>query len=392
MERKLATIRRIDKLEPIEGADKILKATIGGWQLVTAKDNGFKEGDLVVYLEVDSWVPYELAPFLSKGKEPREFNGVKGERLRTIKLRGQISQGLILPIDSIKYTSEKDRWNVLKGDGPVTDLLADVLFTLGKEKGELEILEFDLTELLGIQKWEKPIPTQLQGVCRSNFPSICPKTDQERIQNLSRELDQWIADETGWEITEKLEGSSMTVLADTFEDSEYNQTIVDVHVCSRNMDLKLDQEGNAFVDTAKKTGLIDAITRYVGLGFGRIAVQGELVGPGIQGNIYKLPELRFFVYDIWDIEHQEYFDVDHRHKIVDTLKKLGADIDHVPLLAYSAELWDTLGLKSVSDVLGFAEGKSLLADTEREGLVFKSYNGTKSFKAISNKYLMNEED
>lgn len=371
MERKLATIRRIDKLEPIEGADKILKATIGGWQLVTAKDNGFKEGDLVVYLEVDSWVPHELAPFLSKGKEPREFNGVKGERLRTIKLRGQISQGLILPLDVLSIKTDSGDYLGSWEDG------------------------YDVTELLGIQKWEKPIPTQLQGVCRSNFPSICPKTDQERIQNLSRELDQWIADGTQWEITEKLEGSSMTVLADTFEDSEYNQTIVDVHVCSRNMDLKLDQEGNAFVDTAKKTGLIDAVTRYVGLGFGRIAVQGELVGPGIQGNIYKLPELRFFVYDIWDIERQEYFDVEHRHKIVDTLKKLGAAIDHVPVLAYSAELWDTLGLKSVSDVLGFAEGKSVLGDItgpEREGLVFKSYNGTKSFKAISNKYLLGEKE
>lgn len=99
--RQLATIRRIDKLEPIPGADLIWKATVGGWELVTAKENGFKEGDLIVYLEIDSWVPHELAPFLSKGQEPREFEGVKGERLRTIKLRGTLSQGLILPIDTL---------------------------------------------------------------------------------------------------------------------------------------------------------------------------------------------------------------------------------------------------------------------------------------------------
>jgi len=101
-ERKLATIRVIDKIESIDGADKIVCATVGGWKLVTAIDNGFKEGDLVVYLEIDSWVPTELAPFLSKGKEPREFNGVKGERLRTIKLRGAISQGLILPLNVLE--------------------------------------------------------------------------------------------------------------------------------------------------------------------------------------------------------------------------------------------------------------------------------------------------
>ena len=82
--RQLATIRRIDNLEPIPGADNILKATIGGWELVTAKDNGFSIGDLIIYLEIDSWVPTEIAAFLSKGNEPREFNGVKGERLKTI--------------------------------------------------------------------------------------------------------------------------------------------------------------------------------------------------------------------------------------------------------------------------------------------------------------------
>ena len=96
--RKLATVRKIDKIEPIEGADKIVKATVGGWSLVTAIDNGFKEGDLVVYLEIDSWVPTEIAPFLSKGKEPRVYKGVKGERLRTVKLRGVQSQGLIIKL------------------------------------------------------------------------------------------------------------------------------------------------------------------------------------------------------------------------------------------------------------------------------------------------------
>jgi hypothetical protein len=147
--RKLASIRRIDKIEPIEGADKIVKATVGGWQLVTAIDNGFKEGDLVIYMEIDSWIPTELAPFLSKGKEPREFNGVKGEKLRTIRMRGQISQGLLLPLESVGYTGS----------------LADGT---------------DLTEMLGIQKWEAPVNAQLAGMARGNFPSFIRKTDQER--------------------------------------------------------------------------------------------------------------------------------------------------------------------------------------------------------------------
>ena len=93
-ERKLASIRRIADIQPIEGADAIVVATIDGWKLVVKKDE-FKVGDLALYIEIDSWVPHRLAPFLSKGQEPREYNGVKGERLRTIKLRGQVSQGLL---------------------------------------------------------------------------------------------------------------------------------------------------------------------------------------------------------------------------------------------------------------------------------------------------------
>lgn len=106
-ERKLASIRRIADIQPIEGADAIEVATVDGWKLVVKK-NEFKVGDLAVYLEIDSWVPHELAPFLSKGQEPREYNGVKGERLRTIKLRGTTSQGLLLKLENCFDIIEKD--------------------------------------------------------------------------------------------------------------------------------------------------------------------------------------------------------------------------------------------------------------------------------------------
>lgn len=144
--RMMAWIAKIDKVVKHPEADSLDICTVGGWQCVT-KLGEFKQGDLAVYVSIDSWVPTELAPFLSKGKEPREYNGVKGERLRTITLRGQLSQGLILPTT---------------GKTPLT--------------GEGD----DLTEFLGIQKWEKPIPAQLSGLVRGNFPDQVPKTDQER--------------------------------------------------------------------------------------------------------------------------------------------------------------------------------------------------------------------
>jgi len=158
LDRKLATIRTIDAINPIDGADAIEVATVGGWKVVVKKGE-FNVKDLAVYFEIDSWMPTELAPFLSKGKEPREYNGVKGERLRTVRLRKQLSQGLLLPIDALK--------------------LGTFVATLSDDTN-------DVTELLGIQKWEPPFNAQLAGMCKGNFPSFIPKTNEERIQNLSR--------------------------------------------------------------------------------------------------------------------------------------------------------------------------------------------------------------
>ncbi len=166
-ERELATVRMIDAIEAIDGADAIEVAIVGGWAVVVKKGE-FAAGDLAVYLEIDSWVPTELAPFLSKGQDPREYNGVKGERLRTIKLRGQISQGLLLPMLMLDETTRG-------GDA--------VNFC---EEGS------NVTEVLGIQKWEAPANAQLAGQARGNFPPLIPKTDQERVQNLSQLIDALI--------------------------------------------------------------------------------------------------------------------------------------------------------------------------------------------------------
>lgn len=97
--RKLVTIRKIDNISPIEGADAIECATVGGWSVVVKKGE-FQVNQLILYFEIDSWIPTEVAPFLTKPDHfPKEYNGVKGERLRTVKLKKCLSQGLILKID-----------------------------------------------------------------------------------------------------------------------------------------------------------------------------------------------------------------------------------------------------------------------------------------------------
>ena len=344
--RKLASIRKIDEINPIEGADAIEVATVGGWKVVVKKGE-FAVGDQAIYFEIDSWIPVELAPFLVKGKEPREFEGVKGERLRTIKLRGQLSQGLLLPLGISVY-----------------DVNANL------EEGT------DVTELLGIKKWEKPMNAQLAGMARGNFPSLIPKTDQERAQNLVKEIVAANEAGTRFEITEKLEGSSMTCY---LIDGEFG-------VCSRNLDLK-ETEGNAFWQTARKEGLEEKMRNETDENWD-FAIQGELIGPGIQGNIYNMKEVEFRVFDVYDITNGCYLNPLPRRNLIE-----GMGLKHVPVLVAAGSLYDTLGITDMPQLLKFAEGKSVMGmiGCEREGLVFKEVNGGMTFKVISNKYLLGEK-
>jgi len=344
--RKLATIRKIDALTPIVGADAIECAHVGGWKVVVKKDE-FAIGDLAVYCEIDSWIPHELAPFLSKGNFPRVFNDVKGERLRTVKLRGQVSQGLLLKpgvIDNAALCYSGIQFPCIEG--------------------------FDVTDYLGIQKWE-PALEFMSADAQGAFPSQIPKTDQERIQNLSSELAQWKTEGLTWEVTEKLEGSSMTAY---LIDGEFG-------VCSRNLNLKPNPDAT-FWKTAIDAKLEEALRAYGN----NIALQGELIGEGIQGNIYKMKGTHFYIYDIYDIADGRYWSPYERRMFCKM-----HHLNHVPDLVYNIQLE---GMGTMDDILAFAEGKSVMGTIgcEREGLVFKCNEKEVSFKAISNRYLLKSKD
>ena len=352
--RKLATIRRIAEIRPIENANKICHYRVDGWWVVDTVDK-FQVGDLVIYLEIDSWVPTELAPFLSKGKEPREYNGVKGERLKTVKLRGAVSQGLLLPIP--------------------TELNDPTQFTEG----------LDVTELLGVQKWEPPIPAQLRGKIAGNFPSWLRKTDEDRIQNCFKDVSPRLNE--SWVIEEKVDGSSMTVgyrKGDFILDKDGQPIPEEFVVCSRNLSLKLEDEDNTFVRIAKESSIQDAMKAY-----GRnLGISGELIGEGIQGNKYDIKGHRWLVFNIFDVDTGKYVSAEERQLIIRDLVALGATIEQVPAItAVGSTLLDGL---SVDDFLEMAEGKSILnPKTEREGLVFKNQTDPDiSFKAISNRWLL----
>ena len=334
--RKLATIRRVLDVQPIPGADKIELATIDGWKCVVKKGE-LEPGSLALYCEIDSFIPANDERFAFLSKDYRnDHEGRRGARLRTIKLRGTLSQGLALGLDQFP------------------ELLA-------AEEGE------DVTDALGIIKWEPPMPSQLRGVARGNFPTFLRKTDQERVQNVPHYLE----DPAAYEVTVKLDGSSMT--AYHYADK--------AGVCSRNLDLE-ETDGNTFWKVARRYGMPMTLAKLCSeMGLGGVAIQGELMGPNIQGNREELNDHDLYVFDVFFPHWNRYATPNERYEIC---QRLG--LKHVPILHVTARL-----PASVSDALDIAEGPSLNPTVKREGIVFKRLDGERSFKAIANSYLLAEK-
>jgi len=327
--RKLVTIETIQEKKPIEGADRIEAVRVRSWWVVSKKDE-FEVGSKCLYFEVDSFLPIKPEyEFLLNGKHPKKMivdgKDTEGILLKTIKLRGQLSQGLVLPVG---------------------DILGDI--------GD------DVSEQLGVIKYEMPIPHELSGKAKGSFPSFLPKTDEERIQNMSEIL-------SGFYISEKLDGTSTTYFK---KDGVFG-------VCSRNLELA---EGETTQwRLAKQYDLANKL-------LDNFAIQCELIGEGVQGNPLKQKGQDIYCFNVYNIGgfYLNYSD------FVGFCGGLG--IKTVPILD------DNFSLpKTVDDLLLIAEGKSVLnINEEREGIVIRpkveqSYKGQRlSFKAISNKYLLNE--
>jgi RNA ligase (TIGR02306 family) len=301
---------------------------------------------------------------------------VKGERLRTIRLRGQISQGLLLPVYLVNDMPFITGWYHEDGIGTM------VMVTEGQ----------DVTECLNIQKWEAVLPAQLQGQAKGNFPTdLIPKTDQERIQNCFGDIQKKakrFATEKVWNAeTEMLEEHPVVLPAD-FKEPTYEVTLKldgssctifrwegELRVASRNLELKINDENkdNTFVAMALKIG--DLIPDGV-------AFQGELMGPGIQGNREGFKEHKFFVFDVFVIKEHAYAGPAYRRALCK-----GLDFDHVPVLGT-----DWKAPASVEEGLALAEGPSI-AHKIREGLVWKCNEDPGfSFKTISNQFLLKGGD
>jgi hypothetical protein len=378
MERKLATIQQIEKLEPIQGADKIVKATMKnlGWECVVKKDE-FKEDDYVCYCEVDSVMPE---------KPEYEFLRERKFRVRTIKLKKQVSQGLILPLLSLPLPGGAlGKYSV--GDD-VTELLGITKYLSPSEREEIEREERRianqknrLKKFMMRYSWFRRL--FLSRTQKSSFPYWVSKTDEERIQNIPHVLEQF-KDKMVY-VTEKIDYQSVTftgkmipkytgLLGKIFPVKKYQFV-----VCSRN--LVNNDKNSLYWKIAKKYNIEDVLRQNPTL-----TIQGEQGDTNIQGNKYGLKEPRLWVFNI--IDHERSYHYNHNEISNFCFEN---NLDMVPLwhVGKLSELGST-----VQELVEFGKGKSVLADVPREGIVVRCIeNGQKllSFKSISPEFLLKYE-
>lgn len=333
--RKLASIQRIKSLEPIEGADSIEKATVLGWQLVVKKGE-FKVGDLAIYIEIDSVLP-ERPEF--------EFVRARSTRVKTIRLRGQVSQGICFPTTLLPL--------------------------------DFEIVEgTDCTEILGITKYEPPLPANLSGIAKGKFPSFIPKTDEVRVQVLQELIDSHAGENCY--ITEKVDGTSVTYY---FKDGVFG-------VCSRNLELIKDDE-NSYWKMATALNLEEKLKSL-----GRnLALQGELVGENIQSNKLNLRGQDVMFFNAFDIDSFEYINFEEFENIINSL-----DLRMVPIIDRNFTLTNSIESliklatrKSVVNPQAWAEGIIIRSITKKihKSIEPSLYNaGRLSFKVINPEFLL----
>jgi RNA ligase (TIGR02306 family) len=356
--RKLASIRLIDDVLPIANADRLEQVAIGGWRIVVAKGE-FAKGDKVVYFEIDSALPaddirYEflkercLRKWMCSGRLVCEVI-----RIKSIKLRGVVSQGLVIPLTDFPELTD-------------TEVGTDVTEALNVK--HYDELHEEYSRITG--------SARIAGNAKGNFPThLVPKTDEERLQNLTEYFDGRFKG-VPFEVTEKFDGSSATYIyaPNARPDDPF-------FVCSRNLELK-EEEGNLYWEIAYKYRIFDTLKSLRDKVGYDIAIQGEIVGPGVNGNRDRYTEHEFYVFRIYNITDGKWLCPSVRRHICACM-----GVPHVKGFG-TLPIFDTLN--TMDAFLKHVEGKTDRGN-EREGMVFKSVGGTVSFKVINNKYLLKEK-
>lgn len=330
--RKLASIQRVVDVQRHPNADKLDIIRVLGWNLVAKRDQ-FNVGDLCCYIELDSVLPE---------KPEFEFLRARSFRVKTIRLRGTISQGIAFSLN-------------------------EVLPVGGFVEGD------DVTELIGVKKYVHPLELTTGGDAIGNFPHFIPQTDETRIQSVPTVLERHRG--LTFALTEKMEGCSSTYAV-------YNN---EFYVCGRTQRLA-DKPNSLYWHVAHK---LEIEKRLRAEGF-NVAIQGEIVGPKVQGNWYELAELDLRVFNYFDIDKYQYANCRDLATLVNN--RLG--LKTVP------HVGDIVLDHSVDQLVTLATIKSTVKpDKWAEGCVFRPVEeqrdielGRLSFKVINPEYLLTKHD
>lgn len=347
--RKLASIQRVWDVQPIENADRLELIRIEGWQCVANKGQ-FKKGDLCVYFEIDSFLPIrpEFEFLRSSSYKKTDIMG-EGFRLRTMKFRGQISQGLALPLNAFQ------------------DLPSEADVAVG----------MDVTEWLGVKKWEIEERATTGGTVVGNLPYDVPHTDETRVQ-AAPELIQAFSG-LQYYISTKMDGSSHSISVD--ENG--------FHVCGHNYEYK-DDGSSSFYEFIKQKNYEYNMRHAMGkFGIKTLTIQGEFCAPGIQKNPLRLTRPEWYVFTIR---------VDGKRVGLSEMLKLCTfmNMPTVPIEEVDFDL--PAKYPTVEALLERADG-NYSTGGKKEGIVIRPlepvYNNeigdSLSMKVVSNKYLLKNE-
>ena len=357
--RNLASIRQVAALSPIPGKDRIVLAQIDGWQVIVKKDE-FQVGDLCVYIEIDSVLP-ERPEF--------EFLRDKKFRIKTLRLGGVLSQGICFPMSILPpgdYALGQD----------VTDVLGvrQYVPTMDIDQPAQEPKKvYHYPDFLMRWKWFRRLV--LPKKQDMSWPPQISKTDEVRIQNIPAILNDR---EKSWVCTEKVDGSSGSfLLVRRKRRFPFLKDKFDYIVCSRNL-RRPQQDGSCYWAVSNLYDIPGVLKKMIG-DADWVALQGEIIGPKIQGNKYGYGTYDLFIFNVLYPDG----------RLPSTLAQQRCCEHHlrfVPILGIM-----TLP-PTVDEVLKIAHGESKLAPVPREGLVFRSLDGRDSFKAVDPLFLLKYDE
>ena len=369
--RHLATIQTIAAIHPIPKADNLEVATVLGWSVVVRKDENLKPGDKVVFFEIDSFLPVDdpRFEFLRKSCFRETTWQGSGFRIKTAKLRGQISQGLVVPVAKFPEIPPE----ALAQDG------------------------HDVTELLRVDKWDPtkggtlqssglPRPGMVGTIISDSKPDGIPTTDEIRLQTIPGILEHFVG--KPYYVTQKLDGTSVTVYV---KDGK-------VGACSRRCEVSVDEVG-PLTKVMRQHNLFELLpTLPERFPLMNVAVQGEFCGPGIQKNRLELREMAWFVFDIFDLDQDRYLDLPDMVAVCDFL-----GLRRVPLVEqgerFPAEYTlDALLKKAETSEYGPGRPAEGIVVRTQQSLALGAEDGWDacaargSFKVLNNKFLLKYDE